>query len=132
MSRKTNYTRAIISLFVASATSVVLFACGGSSPSSADLSDNAKQGLEIAQNNGCASCHGSDFGGGSGPTWQGLAGSVRTLTDGTEVTADRAYLVEAIMQPDAKVVRGYSLMMPKNGLPADQVELIVDYIEELK
>lgn len=127
MSRKT-----LLSTFVISASALVLFACGGSSPSTADLSDNAKQGLQIAQSNGCASCHGADFGGAAGPSWQGLAGSVRNLTDGSEVVADRAYLVEAIMDPSAKVVRGYSLMMPSNGLSAEEVELIVDYIEEIK
>lgn len=132
MSKKAISQKTIMSLFAASAASVVLFACGGGSPSTADLSDNAKQGLQIAQSNGCASCHGADFGGASGPSWQGLAGSVRNLTDGSEVVANRAYLVEAIMDPSAKVVRGYSLMMPSNGLSADEVELIVDYIEEIK
>jgi hypothetical protein len=46
--------------------------------------------------------------------------------------ADREYLVTAIMDPGAQVVRGYSLMMPVNGLSATEVEKIVDYIEELK
>jgi hypothetical protein len=57
---------------------------------------------------------------------------VRKLTDGTEVIADREYMITAIMDPGAQVVRGYSLMMPVNGLDATEVEKIVDYIEELK
>jgi hypothetical protein len=47
------------------------------------------------------------------------------------VTADRAYLVEAIMNPEAKIVRGYALVMPRNNLSAEEVERIVDYIEAL-
>jgi len=128
VSRKT-----ILGAFGVSVVSVVLYACGGGSAPSADsLSPSAKEGLEIAQNNGCASCHGSDFAGASGPSWKGLAGAVRKLTDGTEVVADREYLTTAIMDPGAQVVRGYSLMMPVNGLSAADVEKIVDYIEELK
>jgi cytochrome c oxidase subunit 2 len=128
MSRKT-----ILGAFAVSALSVVVYACGGGSTPTADsLSPSAAEGLEIAQNNGCASCHGSDFGGASGPSWQGLSGSVRKLTDGTEVIADREYMITAIMDPGAQVVRGYSLMMPVNGLDATEVEKIVDYIEELK
>jgi hypothetical protein len=41
-------------------------------------------------------------------------------------------MITAIMDPGAQVVRGYSLMMPVNGLDATEVEKIVDYIEELK
>lgn len=129
MSRKS-----ILSVFGVCAVAAVLYACGGGGNGSSttdSLSPSAKEGLEIAQSNGCASCHGSDFGGAAGPTWKGLAGSVRKLTDGTEVVAGREYLIRAIMEPDAQVVRGYALMMPMNGLDAAEVEKIVDYIEEI-
>lgn len=130
MSRKS-----ILSVFGVCAVAAVLYACGGGGNGSSttdSLSPSAQEGLELAQNNGCASCHGSDFGGAAGPTWKGLAGSVRKLTDGSEVVADREYLIRAIMEPDAQVVRGYALMMPMNGLDADEVEKIVDYIESLR
>lgn len=129
MSRKT-----IVGTFGVCAIAVMLYACGGGGNGSSttdSLSPSAQEGLELAQNNGCASCHGSDFGGAAGPTWQGLAGSVRKLTDGSEVVADREYLIRSIMEPDAQVVRGYALMMPVNGLDAADVEKIVDYIEAL-
>jgi len=127
MSRNT-----IVGAFGASVVAVVLFACGGGSSSTAELSPSAKEGFEIAKSNGCAACHGSDFGGAAGPSLKGLAGSVRKLVDGSEVIADRAYLIESIMDPSAKVVRGYALMMPMNGLSLDKVEKIVDYIEAVK
>lgn len=130
----TSMHKRILTVFGISAVSVILYACGGGgdgSSSTDSLSPSAQEGLEIAQNNGCASCHGSDFGGAAAPTWKGLAGSVRKLTDGTEVVADREYLIKAIMEPDAQVVRGYALMMPMNGLDSAEVEKIVDYIESL-
>lgn len=129
MSRKT-----ILGMFGVCAIAAVLYACGGggNGSSTADsLSPSAQEGLELAKNNGCASCHGSDFGGAAGPTWKGLSGSVRKLTDGSEVVADREYLITAITKPDAQVVRGYALMMPMNGLDSADVEKIVDYIESL-
>ena len=43
-----------------------------------------------------------------GPTFEGLAGSTVTLTDGTQVKADAAYLERAILDADAEVVEGYS------------------------
>lgn len=126
MSRKS-----ILGAFGVSVIAVVLYACGGGSSSSDALSPSAKEGFEIAKNNGCGACHGSDFGGAAGPPLKGVAGSVRKLVDGSEVVADRAYLIESIMDPGAKVVRGYALMMPMNGLSLEQVEKIVDYLEEV-
>ncbi len=77
------------------------------------------------------SCHGGNGEGGVGPTWQGLAGSTRTLTDGTEVVADRDYLVRSILDPGAQKVEGYAVAMPLANLTDAQVASIVDYIEAL-
>ena len=47
------------------------------------------------------------------------------------VTADEDYLIESIMMPGVKQVKGYSLPMPSNSLTREQVDLIVTYISEL-
>jgi cytochrome c oxidase subunit 2 len=86
----------------------------------------------LSKGNGCASCHGSSFGGGIGPTWKGLSGSQRSLSTGESVVADRAYLIESIKNPDAKRVAGFSTAMPKSNLSDAEIEKIVDYIETLK
>lgn len=88
-------------------------------------------GEQLSRSWGCAGCHGSDFGGGAGPGWVGLAGSERTLVDGTVVIADTAYLTRAIADPLAEVVAGYTLRMPANNLSDAEIADIVAFIETL-
>ncbi len=80
---------------------------------------------------GCASCHGSDGGGGVGPALAGVIGSTVLLADGTSVAADRDYLVESITEPSAKIVEGYTLPMPKTDLSSEEIDAIIAYIEVL-
>lgn len=90
---------------------------------------------------GCASCHGSNGGGGVGPTFIDLFGSdvaVEMKVDGAEgtteqtvVTADRDYLVESITDPSAKTVDGFSLPMPRTELTQTEIDAIITYIEAL-
>ncbi len=80
---------------------------------------------------GCGACHGSDGGGGVGPAFVGLYGSEVTLADGDAVLADRDYLVESIVDPQAKIVEGYSLPMPRTELTDDEIDAVINYIEEL-
>lgn len=125
--------RALIGAWLAVTGGALVAACGGDSaaPPTASLTPTQRLGLEAAQHAGCASCHGADFAGGVGPSWVGLAGSERTLSDGSTVVADRAYLVESIADPSAKRVTGYSLVMPGNSLSDQEIGRIVDYIEAL-
>ncbi len=95
------------------------------------LSPAAEAGREVAKDAGCMSCHGGAGEGGVGPGWQGLAGSTRRLGDGSEVVADRAYLVRSITDPGAEKVDGYAVAMPLANLTDEQVDAIVVYIEEL-
>ncbi|MFM8265728.1 MAG: c-type cytochrome, partial [Acidimicrobiia bacterium] len=53
---------------------LALAGCTSAQPLAVNLSPSAANGLKLAQQSGCASCHGSDFGGGTGPTWQGIVG----------------------------------------------------------
>ena len=92
---------------------------------------DATNGEQLARSAGCAGCHGSDFGGGAGPSWVGLARSERTLADGTVVVADPAYLVRAIADPSAEVVAEYTLRMPANGLSDAEIADVVAFIETL-
>lgn len=116
-----------------SLSALVIAACSGGSsgPSTEGLSESALRGLELSQAKGCASCHGSDFGGGTGPTWQGIVGTTAALRGGSSVVVDRDYLVESIRNPDAKKRVGYAAQMPMVNLTDDEVAAIVDYIEAL-
>jgi cytochrome c oxidase subunit 2 len=88
-------------------------------------------GEQLSRSNGCAGCHGPDFGGGAGPSWIGLAGSDVELADGTVVVADTAYLTRAIADPSAELVADYNLKMPANRLSDAEIADIVAFIETL-
>jgi len=95
------------------------------------MSEAAQRGEELSRSQGCAGCHGQDFGGGAGPSWIGLAGSEVLLADGTTVVADDAYLTRAIAEPSAEIVADSALQMPANSLSDDQIADIVAYINTL-
>lgn len=113
------------------ALAAVLVACTSAGPPNAELSASAANGLKLAQSSGCASCHGSDFGGGTGPTWQGIIGQTVAFKGGESAVVDRAYLIESIKYPDRKKHVGYSVAMPTNNLTDAEISDIVDYIEAL-
>jgi cytochrome c553 len=110
---------------------LALVGCSSAQPLAVDLSPSAERGLKLAQQSGCASCHGSDFGGGTGPTWQGIIGSSVSFKGGEAGLVDREYLIESIKYPDKKKRVGYSVVMPYNNLTDEEISDIVDYIEAL-
>ena len=58
-------------------------------------------------------------------------GTEVTLTDGSTVTVDEAYLTRSITEPDAQVVEGFSVKMPKTALTDAEVADLVAYIASL-
>jgi len=91
------------------------------------------RGQALVQANGCAACHSIDGSKGIGPTWFDVAGSQVPLADGSVVTADDAYLMESIHQPQAKIVAGFEgQQMPTYGFTEEQIADIVAYIKTLK
>jgi len=117
--------------FVLTATiAVFLSACGGGGSSSTPAS-GPDRGKEIAQNSGCASCHGSAFRGGVGPSWVALAGSEVKLSDGSTVVADDRYLFNAIRDPGAEIVAGFGAQMPRNSLSDEDINEIIAFIKSL-
>jgi cytochrome c oxidase subunit 2 len=81
----------------------------------------------------CITCHRADATG-RGPALRGVFGSQVALADGRTVVADEAYLRESIMQPAAKVVRGYQPTMPTfQGMVSEEnLMRLVAYIKSLK
>jgi cytochrome c2 len=65
------------------------------------------RGKLLFTSDGCSACHSLNGSAGAGPTLQGVAGSSVTLSDGSTVTADDAYLARSLTDPDAEVVKGY-------------------------
>ena len=65
------------------------------------------QGKTLFASKTCFTCHSTDGSRMVGPTFKGLLGRETTLADGSTVTADEAYIVESIKDPNAKVGEGY-------------------------
>lgn len=121
-------------LLLCAALVFVTAACGGSTDEVGppeDLSLVGQEGWQVAASKGCMSCHGRDGVGGTGPGWIGLAGSTRQLDDGTQVIADRDYLVRSLVDPQAERVNGYNILMPTVPLTDDEIDSIIDYLEEI-
>ena len=86
---------------------------------------------------GCQGCHSIDGSKSSGPTFKGLAGSKVQLANGQTVTADDAYLLESILDPDKQIVQGYqpgvmSSVVQKGQVPEDQAKQLVEFIKKQK
>ena len=89
-------------------------------------------GEKIFAELGCATCHRMDSQG-RGPNLQGVFGKPVQLEDGRMVTADENYIRESILDPGAKVVRGFKPVMPTfQGLVSEeQVNALVAYVKSL-
>jgi cytochrome c oxidase subunit 2 len=91
------------------------------------------QGERVAGEKGCLKCHSVDGSAHIGPTWLGLYHRQEKLVGDTEINVDEAYLTESMMDPGAKIVDGYSNVMPtfQGRLSAPEAAAIVEYIKSL-
>ena len=135
---RTSLVRLGASIGVTAVLAVVGVACGSdeaSTPASAPAGDPAAasivNGEQLSRSKGCAGCHGSNFEGGAGPSWVGLAGSEVVLADGSTLVADEAYLTRSIADPSADLLDGYSLRMPANNLSDAEIADVVAFITSL-
>jgi cytochrome c551/c552 len=94
----------------------------------------AARGEALAASTGCLACHAIDGSEGTGPGWQGLAGSTVTLANGETVVADDAYLFNSIVDPQSQLVAGYEAVMPttySDSLSQTEIQDLVEYIKSL-
>ncbi|HVY46057.1 MAG TPA: cytochrome c oxidase subunit II [Minicystis sp.] len=96
--------------------------------------DLAREGEKAAADEGCLRCHSVDGTPHIGPTWAGLWGATVPLEHGADVVADEAYLTESMMDPAAKVHRGFSPVMPsfQGRLRPAETAAILEYIKSLR
>jgi protein SCO1 len=87
-------------------------------------------GARLVRSLGCNGCHENPA---LAPTLAGLWGKRVPLADGREVEVDAAYLREALVEPSAKIVRGYLDLMPAYGsaLSAASLDALVLYLRAL-
>ena len=92
-------------------------------------------GAELFQANGCYACHSLDGEQKIGPSLRGIFGETVELEDGSTVLIDDTYLVESILQPEAKRVAGYddAAMPSYEGLvSAEDASALAEYIKGLE
>jgi cytochrome c oxidase subunit 2 len=92
----------------------------------------AATGEKLFAELGCVTCHRTDTQG-RGPNLQGVFGKPVKLEDGRMVTADENYVRESILNPGAKIVKGFKPVMPTfQGLVSEeQLNALVAYVKSL-
>jgi cytochrome c oxidase subunit 2 len=70
-----------------------------------------QRGWMLIEDKGCVACH-QQSSGFRAPVLNNLYGRTVKLADGSEITADAAYIKESIIAPMTKVVAGYQPVMP--------------------
>ncbi|MEZ4295641.1 MAG: cytochrome c oxidase subunit II [Polyangiaceae bacterium] len=81
---------------------------------------------------GCATCHRPDTAA-RAPILTGLFGRKVQLASGGEVVADDAYVRESILRPAAKVVKGYSAIMPpyEGRISGEDLLLLIAHVKSM-
>lgn len=97
----------------------------------------AERGAKFFQTRACASCHNVDNPAAKiGPTLFQKFGTDETMIDGSTVKIDENYLREAILDPNATIVKGYAKpsVMPafQGQLSESELNAIIEYIKTLK
>lgn len=94
------------------------------------------RGALLYETQGCKACHSLDGTVVVGPSWKNIYGSEEQLDDGSTITVDEVYIRESILDPNAKVVQGFSPnVMPstyRDMLSDQDIEDIISYIETLQ
>ena len=95
-----------------------------------------ERGAKLYISSGCIACHSTDGTTKVGPSWKGLFGTKgRDLDDGSKVDVDENYLRESILNPNAKIAKGFAKgVMPvyQGQLKEEQVNALIEYMKSLK
>jgi mono/diheme cytochrome c family protein len=97
----------------------------------------AGKGQKLYASLSCVSCHTTDGSKGTGPSFKGLFGRSTKLTTGQTVTANMAYLLESIRDPDKQIVQGYSPGIMSSSIKPGSVstadaKALIAFIKTLK
>jgi mono/diheme cytochrome c family protein len=94
----------------------------------------AATGAKLFESLGCSGCHSLTGAKQTGPPLNGLFGTKVQLASGGPVTADENYLLESILDPDKRIVKGYpkgimSATIRPGSVPKNQAEALVAFIK---
>ena len=93
----------------------------------------AEVGADLFAKNACNSCHTVDGSPLVGPSLKGVFGKSEAFEEGAATTVDENYLRESILQPQAKIVKGFAgKTMPPFVMKDWKVDALIEYIKTLK
>jgi len=102
---------------------------------SAQQAGSAEKGEALFRGLGCLACHKvKGEGTNLGPDLNGVYGKIEELTTGEKIIVTDAYIIESIVNPIAKAVKGFppGLMPPAySGLPKEDLNHLVTFIKSL-
>lgn len=90
-------------------------------------------GAKLYTQKGCNACHSVDGSRGTGPSWKGVWGKTEEFQDGTTAVVDENFVRESILEPAAKVLKGFpNQMVSYQGKLTDRELLaIIMYVKSL-
>jgi len=101
---------------------------------SIQLAGLALEGKKVTEAKGCVACHSADGTAKVGPSFKGAFGRKAEFVSGDSVTADENYIRESIVNPQAKVVKGFGPVMPTfQGMVSEtEINAVIAYLKALK
>jgi cytochrome c2 len=110
---------------------------GGGGAGGAGGGAASAQGAKLFQSLGCSGCHSLNGSRMTGPPLNGLFGTKTELATGQTVTADEAYLLESILDPDKQIVKGFpkgvmSATIQPGSVPQNQAKALVAFLKSQK
>lgn len=105
------------------------------------LSNDPYKGMSLSQigektyKSSCLACHSTNNQAKVGPGFGALWASKKVFTDNTNLVVDATYIRDSILNPNAKIVKGFPKgIMPtfKGQLSEKQIRGLVEYIKGLK
>lgn len=92
----------------------------------------AERGAKLFNDLACNTCH-LDNGQGRGPSLKDLVGKTVEMNDGSMMLVDESYLRESILNSQAKIVKGFTPLMPTfQGLISEEgLAALIEHIKSL-
>lgn len=99
----------------------------------ANISDPIELGFRVFSRN-CATCHSTGADVIVGPGFKGLWGAKREFSNADSANADAEYIRESIINPNAKIVKGFPGKMNSfSGLLSEkEIDYVIEYIKTIK
>ena len=93
-----------------------------------------ERGKKLYTLKGCNACHSLDGAKVVGPTFKGVFGREEELADGSKIKVDENYIIESILSPQVKLVKGFPPSMPtfQGVVNESEMKAIIEFLKSVK